>query len=39
MKTDLEENLKKKIKKYISNYYILNPVFKPGLETFKEEKS
>lgn len=37
MKTDLEENLKKKIKKYISNYYILNPVFKPGLETFKEE--
>lgn len=37
MKIDLEENFKKKPKEYISDYYILNPVSQPVLETFKEE--
>lgn len=37
MKIDLEENFKKKLKEYISDYYILNPVSQPVLETFKEE--
>lgn len=39
MKIDLEENFKKKLKEYISDYYILNPIFQPGLETFKKENS
>lgn len=37
MKTDLEEKFKKNLKKYNSDYYIFNPIFQPGLETFKKE--
>lgn len=36
-KAEIEERFKKKIKDYNTNYQILNPIFKPALETFKEE--
>lgn len=32
-----EEKFNDKIREYNSYYYILNPIFRPGLETFKEE--
>lgn len=32
-----EEKFNDKIREHNSYYYILNPIFKPGLETFKEE--